>query len=95
MATLNIHEYAVSSKNDAWPMEPPLVEQTALSIGSETDSSAFGASTYWVRLSCDGACRVAFGTAPTAGANGIYLPAGYNAFHAVQPGHKVSVISAS
>lgn len=92
-STLQIHEYASSPKNDLWPIEPPIVEQTALAIGSETDSAAFGSTTYWVRLSCDAACRIAFGTAPTAGANGISLPAGYNNFHRVLPGYKVSVIA--
>ena len=91
-STLQITEYPDNPKNDHWPVEPG-TEKTALAIGSETDSAAFAADTYWVRLSCDAACRVAFGTAPTAGANGISRPAGYNKLHRVTPGHKVSVIA--
>ena len=92
-STLQIHEYTEAPKNDLWPVEPAVVEQTALAIGSETDSAAFGTATHWVRLSCDAACRIAFGTAPTAGVNGMSLPAGYNNFHRVRPGDKVSVIA--
>ena len=72
---------------------PPLAEQ---SLAMSSTSTAFNANTRLVRLCADEACRVAFGTTPTAGATSMKLQAGATEYFGVpiSSGYKVNVIAA-
>ena len=74
-------------------VEPALVEQTPVVIGSETDSAAFSARTRIVRLHADAICSVLFGASPTATTNSKRLAADQTEYFRVNPGDKVSVIA--
>jgi hypothetical protein len=76
------------------PLEPPLAEQT-VAIGAEAKSSAFNASTRYVRIHVDAICSILFGTSPTATTSKKRLAANQTEYFAVPPGQsfKVSVIS--
>lgn len=54
---------------------PALVQQTAITVGSTTQSSAFNSATRLVRIDCTASAYITFGTNPTATATGIALPA--------------------
>ena len=72
---------------------PPLAEQ---SLAMSSTSTAFNANTRLVRLCADESCRVAFGTAPTAGATSMKLQAGSTEYFGVpiSSGYKINVIAA-
>ncbi len=95
---LDISEYDalavdVSGHVIAAGVEPPVVEQTPVTIGAvSTQSAAFHQRTRFVRLHCDVACRVAFGVNPTASPTSKRMAAGQTEFFGVLPGHKVAVI---
>lgn len=74
-------------------LEPALVDQTPVAIGSEAKSAAFGATTTFVRLHADAICSVKFGASPTATTNNRRMAADQTEYFAVVPGQKVSVIS--
>lgn len=72
---------------------PPLAEQ---SLAMASSSATFNDNTRLVRLCADEACRVAFGTTPTAGATSMKLQAGSTEYFGVPGGasYKVNVIAA-
>jgi hypothetical protein len=57
------------------PIVPPIAEQ-AVTFTTSTASSEFNTRTQLVRLVADAACRIEWGTAPTADANNMYMAAG-------------------
>jgi hypothetical protein len=81
------------------PMEPALVEQTAITTsGTSQQSAAFNAATELVCVQTTSIVRYKFGTNPTASATvSSRLPAGQEKTHAVPKGQsfKVAVIDAT
>ena len=100
MAFLNIQEYSGvgGSGGGAVPQiarEPAVTTQQVTASGTSAQSSAFNASTNYVRLIADVAVYIAFGSDPTAvDASDLYLPAGTAEYFGITPGHKVAVITA-
>lgn len=97
MATLYIAEFSEVAHLNNCPiaMMPPLAEQTVLIGGSSTPSAAFGTTTRYVRIETDAICSIAFGVTPTASAVKARMAADQTEYFAVQPGHKVAVITNS
>lgn len=96
MAVCSVTEFAapiVAFGIERPVVQPPLVEQSAITIGAAVQSSAFDASTQIVRLAVEAQCYVSFGTDPTADANSIMLPAGAVEYFGIPKGqsYKVSV----
>lgn len=77
------------------PLEPPLAQQEVDFSGGVAASSAFNAKTCIVRIESDTACRVLFGTNPTATTTSGRLAAGQCDYRGVRPGSalKVSAIA--
>jgi hypothetical protein len=90
MAVAYISEYADIRANAA--LEPFTASQT-VAIGAEAKSSAFAATTHFIRIHVDAICSIKFGAAPTASANNKRLATNQTEYFKVQPGHKVSVIT--
>lgn len=109
MATLYIAEYTgLGDMNPNSPTRrlsseiaqtPAAVEQTVAIGVSSVASSAFGTSTYLVRLHCDAICSIEFGSAagstPTATAAKARMAANQTEYFAVVPGQIVAVITNS
>lgn len=98
MATISIAEYDKYGSGSGTSLymlqEPPIVEQTALSIStSSAQSAAFGTGTKMIRICSDTACRYLVGTNPTATANSMYMDAGQVMELGVTPGHKIAAIT--
>jgi hypothetical protein len=72
---------------------PPLAEQTVAIGGSSTQSSAFNASTKFLRIHTDAICSVAVGTSPTATAANMRLAANQTEYLTVKGGAKIAVIT--
>ena len=72
---------------------PPIAEQTVSISGSHAESSAFNASTRFVRVETDAICSIAFGTSPVATTSNMRLAANQTEYFGVAPGSKISVIS--
>jgi len=74
---------------------PPGVEQTVAIGAGSVASSAFAATTTYVRIHTDAICSIAFGTAPTAVATTMRMVAGQTEYFAVPVGlsFKVAVIT--
>lgn len=96
MAVCYIAEFADLAHLDGCPvaMMPPLAEQT-VAIGAEADSSAFNASTRYIRVQNDAICSIAIGLAPTASTSTLRLPAESIEYFAVPrgAGYKISVVT--
>lgn len=76
---------------------PAAVNQTPLTLGASQRSAAFGATTKYLQLYCDGLChfKVATGDSHSATVNDTPLPPG-SIFHiGVKPGDKLAVIIAA
>lgn len=75
--------------------EPVVAEQVVDYSGGVASSSAFNASTTYVRIHTDSICSISFGTAPTATTSMRRMPADSTEYFAVPPGlsYKVSAIS--
>lgn len=73
-------------------MPPRANQQVALS-GVSAQSAAFGASTKFVRLHTDVACRIEFGANPTASATSPRMAAGQTEYFGVWPGQIVAGIT--
>jgi hypothetical protein len=72
--------------------EPALSnQQVAIGAGS-VQSAVFPSGTKMVRVHTDVACRVAFGSSPTAAATSMRMAAGQTEYFGVMEGHKVAVI---
>lgn len=104
MATLYIAEYSRLMAATNGEQQPQIVDVSSLvaeqtiTVGSEVDSSAFGAATRIVRLCSDTACHILFGTGnPAATTSKAYLPANAPEYFGVPPGqsYKVSAIAHS
>jgi hypothetical protein len=100
MAVVYITEYARQG-SDAMghglvvAEEPPVANQT-VAIGATTaQSSAFNASTTFVRVHTDAICGIEFGTNPTATTTTRRMPAGGTEYFAVPMGksYKLAVIT--
>lgn len=75
--------------------EPALLnQQVTIAVGS-TQSAALSASTRFVRLHTDAACRIAFGGNPTAAATSQRMAAGQTEYFGVTPGTKIAVIQST
>lgn len=75
---------------------PPIVDQTPVTIGvGSLSSAAFNAATRFVRLHTDAVCSVAFGTLPTATANNMRMAANQTEYFKVNAGDSVAVIQNS
>ena len=101
MATLYITEYqsiAIGMPGYAAPIPlEPGTDQAALTFTTAASSAAFAAGTRFVRIWSDTACRVKFGTAPTAVAASQPLAADTEYFRGVPEagGYKVSAYDGS
>src|SRR5574343_1500902 len=97
MATLYISEY--SQAGIAGPgmlpvaNEPGVTTQTVSIGGTTAQSSAFGATTRFVRIHTDAICSIAFGSNPTATTSKLRLAANQTEYFGVRPGDKVAVIT--
>lgn len=100
MALVDITEYralAADGLGRFMPagQEPALANQQVSNAGASTQSAAFNASAFFVSLHTDAACRIAFGTNPTATSASRRLAANTTEFFGVSPGMKVAVIASS
>lgn len=100
MAVLYIAEFnnmGTSQNSQVMQMaaQAPLVEQTVAIGAGSVASSAFNASTTFVRIHTDAICSIKFGTAPTATATTARLAAGSTEYFVVPQGqsYKVAVIT--
>lgn len=94
---LDITEYSQMATDGAGRLlpagkEPGRQQQVAIG-GASAQSAAFDGQTQFVRLHTDAACRIAFGSDPTAAATTARMAAGSTEFFGVKPGHKVAVIT--
>lgn len=98
MAVAYISEFAALANVDGCniAMMPPLAQQT-VAIGAETDSSAFNASTRFIRVHVDAVCSIAIGLTPTATTSMLRMSADSTEYFAVplNAGYKISVITNS
>ena len=97
MATLYIEEFAslpALSNGQAIQagLQPSVAAQTVAIGAASAQSSAFNASTKFVRLHTDVVCSYLFGADPTATATSPRMPADATEYFAVIAGQKVAVI---
>lgn len=72
----------------------PFVTQQQVNYGAgSTQSAAFNDETRFVRLHTDTACRILFGSNPTALGTHMRMAAGQTEFFAVSPGLKVAALT--
>jgi hypothetical protein len=95
---LDVTEYSnlASSGRGAVVMagQEPAVANQQVAIGvASAQSSPFADTTRFVRVHTDVACRIAFGSNPTAAASSMRMPAGGTEFFGVSPNLRVAVIS--
>lgn len=100
MATASVVEYTslASTRSEGFPAPlEPGVAQSAITIGTTTQSAAFATTTKLVRVSATAACHVVFGANPTATTAGIHIPAGgmVDFFVGYRSGLKLAVVAAS
>lgn len=100
MATVYVTEYARQARDAAgFTMvvadEPPLANQTVAISASSVQSSAFNASTRFIRVSTDAVCSIEIGANPTASATTRRMPANTTEYFGVPQGQswKVAVIT--
>lgn len=75
-------------------LEPALVNQQVAISGVSAQSAALNSSTRFVRLHTDVACRVAFGSNPTAAGTDRRMAAGQTEYIGVRAGGlRIAVIS--
>ena len=78
-----------AGKHDAYD-----VDQKVAFTATAGVSAAFGAETHFIRVSCDAAAFLAFGTAPTAvTTTGTPVQANTPEFFGVAPGQKISAVA--
>lgn len=98
MAKLYVTEYANMGETlrGAPPiaLEPELAEQV-VTFTTTTQSSAFNASTRFVRIHTDSICHIAFGASPTATTSKRRLAIDQTEYFAVPPGasYKVAAVT--
>lgn len=98
MAKVYISEYAragigINGQLLAVGEEPALTTQTVAIGAGSVQSSAFNASTKFIRVHTDAICSVAFGSNPTATASTPRLAANSTEYFAVNKGDKIAVIT--
>lgn len=95
MATLYISEYAGIGfgNNQNLPVEPPLAEQTVSVSGTSAQSSAFNASTRFIRVHTDAICSILIGSNPTATTAKKRMAADQTEYFAVNGGDKIAAIT--
>ena len=83
----------VSGTHNGLPAIKPAAASSKLAIGAASAVSA-AIQSKMVRLVATSDCHVAFGTDPTAVADGtcVFLPAGIPEYFVLSPGDKVAVI---
>lgn len=99
MATMYVTEYAEIARDDKDTVvnvgkEPALAIQ-AVSFTADSaagTSAAFDGRTRFVRIVCDAAANIVFGTAPTAVTTDSPIAANVPEYFGVIPGQKVSAI---
>lgn len=72
---------------------PFVTQQQVNYVAGSTASNAFNAETRFVRLHTDTACRIEFGSAPTAIGTSMRMAAGQTEFFAVPAGIKVAALT--
>lgn len=70
-------------------------QDVAIGASSAACTTAFGGSTFKVRLYATSDCRIRFGKTPTALATDTYLAGGGAEYFTVNPGEKVACIQVS
>ena len=98
MATLYITEFSgAAPDSNGVTMQavklPPLAEVFVAIGGASAQSAAFVAGTKLVRVACDAACHIAYGSNPTATTASLYLPANAVEYFGVEAGGKIAVIA--
>lgn len=98
MAVLYISEYAVQGNSQgggALPIAagPALATQTVAIGGASAQSSAFNASTRYIRVHTDAICSVLIGKDPTATTSSPRMAADQTEYFGVVGGDKIAVIS--
>ena len=73
----------------------PTTVQMMSSSGTSSQSSAFAAYTYYVRICADADCHILFGSSPTAASSSIFIPADQPEIFKVNPGEKVAAIGSA
>lgn len=97
MASLRITEFGgtmmeIGGRASA-PLWPALAHQN-VTIGAETDSAAFNASTRLIRVQAEALCCISIGPGTqTATTDMCRMTAGMTEYFGVSPGDKVSVIT--
>jgi hypothetical protein len=74
------------------PVEPAIAEQK-VTFTTTTQSSAFNASTRYVRIHTDAICSIKFGLNPTAVVTEKRMAADSTEYFAVSTGHKVAAVT--
>lgn len=98
MAVVDISEYNELARDNAGIVlaagkEPSSANQQVSITAGSLQSAAFADTTRFVRVHTDAACRVQFGTNPTAAATSKRMSAGQTEFFGVTPGMKIAVIT--
>ena len=102
MAVLYVTEYSKQGFDNFFrnvainaAMEPPVANQVVAIGGGSTQSSAFNANTWIVRIHTDAICSIEFGTNPSATTTTRRMGAGATEYFAVPVGlsYKVAVIT--
>lgn len=81
--------------NARWGFGQEFLTHNFTTSGSSQATPAFNAQTQVVRIACNQAVRVAFGSAPTADANDLLIPSGGIEYFVVAPASKVAVLQDS
>lgn len=97
MAILSIREYEhlalLAGGGIPVGQEPRIAAHSVAIGGASQQSAAFGERAKFVRLFCDVACSVEFGSNPTATATTCPMAAGQTEYFGVAAGTKVAVIA--
>lgn len=73
--------------------EPSITDQAVDFSGGATQSAAFSATTYFIRVWCDAQASLAFGSNPTATTANMPIGAGAPEYFGVNPAQKMSAVS--
>ena len=98
MATLYITEFAGAAPDaNGLAMQavklPPLAQVFVPIAGASAQSPAIVTGTKIVRVACDVACHIAYGTNPVATTSSLYLPVNAVEYFGVEAGGKIAVIA--
>ena len=98
MSTLYITELKATGNSDSGSQmqvaSQPGVTSQKVTFTTTTQSTAFNASTKFVRLHPKNNCHVVFGTNPTATTDDMPMLADSVEYFAVIPGYKLAVVDA-